>query len=130
MLALCQSADLAGLIKKPLASGFLSGKYAPDATFPLGDIRHGADLRSGPLAERLREVDALRETLTQGGRSLVQGALAWLWARSERVLPIPGFKTAAQVEDSAGAMAHGPLSPEQMAQVDHILGRHIHDAPG
>ena len=29
-------------------------------------------------------------------------ALAWLWARSEKNIPIPGFKTIAQVEDNCG----------------------------
>ncbi|MFO7635638.1 MAG: aldo/keto reductase, partial [Caldilinea sp.] len=58
-----------------------------------------------------------------GGRTLAQGALAWLWARSATTLPIPGFRTVAQVEENCGAMAFGPLTPSQMAQIDAILGR-------
>ena len=39
-----------------------------------------------------------------------QGALGWLWARSEATIPIPGFKTVAQVEENAAALHFGPLS--------------------
>jgi aryl-alcohol dehydrogenase-like predicted oxidoreductase len=36
-------------------------------------------------------------------------------------IPIPGFKTVAQVEENVGAMAHGPLSAEQMRRIDEIV---------
>ena len=50
-------------------------------------------------------------------------ALAWIWGRSEKTVPIPGVKTAAQAEENAGAMQHGPLTPEQIAEIDGLLGR-------
>jgi aryl-alcohol dehydrogenase-like predicted oxidoreductase len=50
-------------------------------------------------------------------------ALAWNWARSPLTLPIPGFRTVKQVEENAGAMAFGPLTPEQMKQIEVILKR-------
>jgi aryl-alcohol dehydrogenase-like predicted oxidoreductase len=59
--------------------------------------------------------------LTRDNRSLAQAALAWLWARSEHTVPIPGFKTAQQVEENVGAMDYGPLSAEQMQEIDDIL---------
>jgi aryl-alcohol dehydrogenase-like predicted oxidoreductase len=69
----------------------------------------------------LQRLAAIREVLTAGGRSLTQGALAWLWARSDILIPIPGFKTVAQAEENAGAMAFGPLSDQQMREVDALL---------
>jgi aryl-alcohol dehydrogenase-like predicted oxidoreductase len=38
-------------------------------------------------------------------------------------VPIPGFKTVAQVRENAGAMEFGPLSREQMQEVERILER-------
>ena len=76
-----------------------------------------------PNPEWLARIDAVREILTSGGRSLAQGALAWIWGRSERTLPIPGFRTVAQVEENARALELGPLTPEQMQEVEAILGR-------
>ena len=61
--------------------------------------------------------------LTSEGRTLAQGALAWIWARSPRTVPIPGFKTVAQVEENCGALAAGPLTADQLAEIDRILGR-------
>ena len=72
---------------------------------------------------RLEQVEALREVLSQGGRTLAQGALGWIWARSERTVPIPGARTVNQIEENAGAMDFGPLTPAQMQEIDHILER-------
>jgi aryl-alcohol dehydrogenase-like predicted oxidoreductase len=38
-------------------------------------------------------------------------------------VPIPGFKTVAQVEENCGAMEFGPLTSAQTAEIDRILGR-------
>jgi aryl-alcohol dehydrogenase-like predicted oxidoreductase len=61
--------------------------------------------------------------LSRDGRTLAQGALAWVWARSPRIIPIPGFRTLAQVEDNIKAVDFGPLAPEQMVEIDKLLGR-------
>jgi len=61
--------------------------------------------------------------LTSGGRTLAQGALAWLLARSGRTVPIPGIRTVAQAEQNAGALRHGPLDEAQLRQIDELLGR-------
>ncbi|NLF74692.1 MAG: aldo/keto reductase, partial [Chloroflexi bacterium] len=67
----------------------------------------------------------LRDILTSGGRTLAQGALAWIWARSERTIPIPGIRTVAQAADNTEAMRFGPLDAAQMRQIDELLGRHV-----
>jgi len=59
--------------------------------------------------------------LTREGHTLAQAALAWLWARSPVTIPIPGFKTVAQVEENAGALEKGPLTDEQMQEIDALL---------
>jgi aryl-alcohol dehydrogenase-like predicted oxidoreductase len=123
VLATCTEFDLASINLAPLMSGFLSGKYSDASTFPEGDWRQRFNLKEGAFAELLKHTKVLREVLTQGGRTLVQGALGWIWARSERAIPIPGFKTVAQVEENAQAMEFGPLRDEQMRQIDEILGR-------
>ncbi|MFD8924903.1 aldo/keto reductase, partial [Streptomyces mirabilis] len=76
-----------------------------------------------PDPDWLARVDALRDILTSGGRTLAQGALAWLWARSPRTVPIPGFRSVAQAEENAGAIARGPLTAAQLAEADRVLGR-------
>ena len=55
------------------------------------------------------------------GRTLAQAALGALWARSERIIPIPGFKTVSQVRENVGALQFGPLSPQQMKAIADLV---------
>ncbi|GAA2520535.1 aldo/keto reductase [Streptomyces longisporus] len=128
MFALCEESGLASINRSPLAMGLLAGKR--QGALEAGDIRsrppawlEGFSEGSGADSDWVARIDALREILTSGGRTLAQGALAWLWARSPRTVPIPGFRSVAQAEQNAGAIAKGPLTAEQLAEVDRILGR-------
>lgn len=128
LLALCERLNLASIIRGPLGMGVLTGKYAPDATFPADDIRHHATwhpaFKNGkPSQDWLDKLAAIRDLLASGGRTLAQGALAWLWSRSPVTVPIPGFRTLAQVEENCHAMQFGPLPADQMAEIERILGR-------
>lgn len=130
MLALCEESDLASVDRSPLAMGLLAGKRRSGEALEAGDIRsrppawlEGFGDGSGADPEWVGRVDALRDVLTSGGRTLAQGALAWLWARSPRTVPIPGFRSVAQAEENAGAMEKGPLSAGQLIEVERILGR-------
>lgn len=121
MLALCQQLNLASVNRSPLARGALSGKYTKDTTFGATDVRRDQWSMETFFVPTLARLDALRDVLTSNGRSLVQGALAWIWARSAKTVPIPGIRTVAQAEENAGAMQFGPLTADQMRQIDEIL---------
>jgi aryl-alcohol dehydrogenase-like predicted oxidoreductase len=120
-LAVCEQEELASIARGPLAQGLLTGKFTPESTLPPDDVRRGWDLRTGEPARRLRVLDAVREVLSAEKRTLAQGALGWLWARSPALIPIPGFKTAAQVEENAGALEFGPLNETQMADLQELM---------
>jgi aryl-alcohol dehydrogenase-like predicted oxidoreductase len=123
MLAVCEELDLASLCKSPLQSGTLTGKFTAATTFPENDGRHGVDFSSGLGAARLEQIAALRPVLARDGRSLTRGALAWILTRSERTIPIPGFKTVAQVDENVGALAAAPLTDDQMEFVETLMER-------
>jgi diketogulonate reductase-like aldo/keto reductase len=74
-----------------------------------------------PAPEWLEWLTAVRGILQGGGRSLAAGALGWILGRSVRTVPIPGFRTVAQVEDNLGAHEHGPLSADELRQVEELL---------
>ncbi|MCX5420370.1 aldo/keto reductase [Streptomyces sp. NBC_00078] len=128
MLALCEESGLASINRSPLAMGLLAGKRQGSAD--AGDIRsrppawlQGFGDGAGVDPQWLSRVDALKEILTSDGRTLAQGSLAWLWARSPHTIPIPGFRSVAQAEQNAGAIAKGPLAAGQLAEIDRLLGR-------
>ena len=120
-LQICERYGLASILRGPLGMGVLTGKFAPDTQLPDDDIRRGWNFKDGGQAQTLKKLDSIRDVLTSGGRTLAQGALSWLWARSDVMIPIPGFKSVAQVEENAGAMQFGPLSGPQMQQIQEIL---------
>jgi aryl-alcohol dehydrogenase-like predicted oxidoreductase len=128
ILALCERENLASINRSPLAMGVLSGKYSLDTTFSKDDVRaytpYYVWFKDGkPSPQSLQKLEAVREILTSCGRTLAQGALAWIWARSDRTIPIPGFKTVQQAEENARAMAFGSLTTEQMREIDVLLER-------
>ena len=130
VLAVCAKYDLAALNRGPLAMGLLTDKYTAETRLAANDVRGAHSpgwmkyFKDGkPNPAWLSKRDAVRDILTSGGRTVSQGALAWLWARSERTVPIPGFRTVAQVQENAAAMQFGPLTPEQMRAIDRLLER-------
>jgi Predicted oxidoreductases (related to aryl-alcohol dehydrogenases) len=119
----CDKFNVASINRSPLARGALSGKYSKETVFPPNDVRTDPWSRDHFLIPTLTGIDKIRDILTSNGRTLVQGALAWIWARSEKTIPIPGFKTVAQVEENVKAMELGPFAPEQMQEINALLGR-------
>lgn len=120
-------AGLRALIRSPLAMGVLSGKYSGSRRVAGHDIRaseqdwmeyfeNGASRTN--LVEQLQSVEALLKT---GGRSLVQGALAWIWAKNAQNIPIPGARTPDQIIELAGALDHGPLPEAIMQEISGLI---------
>ena len=66
----------------------------------------------------LDRAELLRLTLTRQRRTYVQGALAWIWRRGPRTVPIPGFRTVAQVEALVGVPRHGAMSQADLEAVN------------
>jgi aryl-alcohol dehydrogenase-like predicted oxidoreductase len=130
MVSICEEMDLGGINRGPLAMGLLTGKYKPDSKLATNDVRgeHSPGwmkyfVDGKPNPEWLTKVNAIREILTSSGRTLVQGALAWTWGRSEVTIPIPGIRTVTQAVENCQAMQIGPLAEDQMAEIDRILDR-------
>jgi aryl-alcohol dehydrogenase-like predicted oxidoreductase len=71
----------------------------------------------------LQRLQAVREILTSDGRTLAQGALGWILARSDRTIAIPGFKNTVQVEENIGALRFGSLTAAQMQEIERLLER-------
>jgi aryl-alcohol dehydrogenase-like predicted oxidoreductase len=130
IVAVCEEADLACINRGPLAMGILTGKYSAASTLGEDDVRgrrspawmkYFSDGK--PADEWLEKLSRIRELLTSDGRTLSQGAIGWLWARSEKTIPIPGFRTPAQVEENAGALERGPLPREAFEEIEKLLER-------
>ncbi len=127
IIKLCEKSDYAGIANSPLAMGFLSGRFNADSKIGPDDVRgSGFDwvpyfIDGKPKKDFLTKLEAIREILTSGGRSLVQGAIAWVWAQSDCLIPIAGFKSVKQAEENVSAMRFGPLAQDQVGRIASIL---------
>lgn len=120
-LAVCERHGLASIVRGPLSMGLLTGKMSRDTTFADNDTRRVGFDWNGEHGRRLEALDRIRDILTEDGRTLAQGALGWLLARSAAFIPIPGIRTVAQATDNAGVLTAGALTDDQMARIAAAL---------
>ncbi len=97
----CQRQDLGVLARVPLASGYLSGKYKPGATFGNNDVRHRHDAKL--TEQKLQEVERIKREELPAGIDMASWALAWCLKNEAVTAVIPGCKDAKQVAANAKA---------------------------
>lgn len=129
ILHVIEKQKLLSVNRMPLAMGVFSGKYTANTKLQPSDIRNNAFdwmeyFQGGQVVpEVLEMLEAVKDLLQHDGRSVAQGALAWIWARSPNTCPIPGFRTVQQAEQNARALDFGPLPESIMAEIEAILQR-------
>jgi aryl-alcohol dehydrogenase-like predicted oxidoreductase len=122
------------IVRVPLASGLLSGKFTRMTEFAAED--HRAFNRDGAGFDRgetfsgvdydtgLEAVERLRPLVPRGA-TLAQFALRWILSFDAVSVVIPGARRAAQVEDNARAATLPPLDAATMAAVQGIYDEAI-----
>lgn len=110
------------LVRLPLASGLLSGKFTKDTVFAAGDHRHynrdgqkfnvGETFAGLPFEKGVELAGGLRP-LVPPGWSMAQMAQRWILDFPEVSAIIPGASSAAQVGMNTGVSALAPL-PEEL----------------
>jgi aryl-alcohol dehydrogenase-like predicted oxidoreductase len=101
VLPACERQDLGVIARVPLASGFLSGKYLPDAEFGAGDVR----AERKPEVNR-QQIEAARARIAAlpAGTDPASWACAWCLQHPAISTVVPGVKSIAQLESNvAGA---------------------------
>jgi len=117
MLDLCREQDLVSLNRVPLLMGVLTGRWSPETKLEEGDPRAQWFEKEGFL-KVLACVQQIEPYLTSDGRSCVQGALGWIWARSPLTIPLPGFRNMEQMQTLVQSLQFGPLPLEVMQAID------------
>jgi aryl-alcohol dehydrogenase-like predicted oxidoreductase len=104
----------------PLGRGFLTGAITSPDDFGPDDFRRGNPRFQGANFDRnLRLVDEVRALAAEKGCTAGQLALAWVLAQGEDVVPIPGTKRRASLEENAGAAAV-ELSEDDLRRLGEI----------
>jgi aryl-alcohol dehydrogenase-like predicted oxidoreductase len=107
----------------PLARGFLTGALRDVSTLEAGDLRLTMPrFEAQAYAANLQLLDEYAKLARAAHASMAQLALAWVLARGEHVLAIPGTTCKAHLEENLGA-ATVELQPDLIAQLDALINQ-------
>jgi aryl-alcohol dehydrogenase-like predicted oxidoreductase len=120
LLPLLREVGIALVAYSPLGRGFLAGRFRKPEDLAAGDWRRGNPRFQGEnFAKNLQLVDHLRELAARKECTPAQLALAWLLARYDNVIPIPGTSDMKRLEENVGAVGVR-LSKEELERIDQI----------
>jgi aryl-alcohol dehydrogenase-like predicted oxidoreductase len=107
----------------PLGRGFLTGTVQRAESFPEGDFRRNDPRLQGTNFDaNMRIAATVQDLARRKGATPGQVALAWLLARGEDVVPIPGTKRRAYLEENVAA-ADLELTAAELGQLEAALPR-------
>ena len=135
--AMAREKDAGLIIRVPLASGMLSGKFGPDTMFAPGDHRFfnrngmmfdkGETFAGVPYEAGLRAVARLRD-LFPVSTALAHVALRWILLREEVSCIIPGASSSDQVKTNIEAYSIPDFTDDQLQAVNLIYEEEIKPA--
>ncbi len=107
----------------PLGRGFLSGEIRSIDDLEEGDFRRSNPRFMGEnFQKNLDLVEAVKAIAHDRGITAAQLALAWVLAQGDDLVPIPGTRRIATLEDNAAA-ADVVLTPEDLAEIEAVFPR-------
>jgi aryl-alcohol dehydrogenase-like predicted oxidoreductase len=120
VLATVRELGIGFVAYSPLGRGFLSGQIRSVGDLADDDFRkHHPRFQGDNFARNLELVDRVREIADEKGVTASQLALAWVLAQGDDVVPIPGTKRVAYLEENAAA-AQVELTDKDLARLDEV----------
>jgi aryl-alcohol dehydrogenase-like predicted oxidoreductase len=120
VLPLVRELSIGFVAYSPLGRGFLTGQIRSMSQLGAGDFRsENPRFAKGNFEQNLRIVDAVEGVANEAGATPAQVAVAWLLAQGDDIVPIPGTKHVARLEENAAAAAI-KLTTEQLARLSAI----------
>jgi aryl-alcohol dehydrogenase-like predicted oxidoreductase len=121
VLDACRELGIAFVAFSPLGRGFLAGGVRDVGVLPAKDIRLAQPRFQGEnFARNLTLLDRLAAIARENDCTMAQLALAWLLARAEHIVPIPGTTRLDHLEENAGAL-DVRLSSQTVARLDALI---------
>lgn len=118
VLDACRELGIGFVAFSPVARGFLSGAIRSDDYAP-GDMRRALPRFVEPrLSHNMAVMRGFEALAAEAGRTPAQLALGWVLARGDDIVPIPGTRSIAHLEEN---LATVPLDAAELAQVDALF---------
>jgi aryl-alcohol dehydrogenase-like predicted oxidoreductase len=123
VLAACRELGIGFVAYSPLGRGFLTGRIKRFDDLEPDDFRRFSPRFQGENFQRnLELVRHIEELAAQKECTSAQFALAWVLAQGDDVVPIPGTKRRAYLEENVGAVAVH-LTKDDLARIDEMAPR-------
>ena len=121
VLEVCRRLDIGFVPYSPLGRGFLTGAIKSPDDFAADDYRRMNPRFQGEnFARNLALVAKVRELAQQRGCTPAQLALAWVLSRWQHVVPIPGTRRKANLDENLGALTV-TLGAAELAALDAVF---------
>ncbi|MCU0635294.1 MAG: aldo/keto reductase [Gemmatimonadaceae bacterium] len=118
VLATCRALGVGFVAYSPLGRGFLTGAITSPDALAVDDFRRSSPRFQGEhFARNLELVERVRAMASARRCTPAQLAMAWLLARGDDIVPIPGTTRKERLEENVGAVAIR-LGAEELAQLD------------
>ena len=106
VLPTCRELGIGLVAYSPLGRGFLTGRYQNEVSFEDGDFRAGLPrFQPENITTNRSLVEVVVDMAANKGCTPAQIALAWLLAQGDDIVPIPGTRRVAHLEDNLGALS-------------------------
>lgn len=120
VVPLCRALGIGIVAFTPLGRGMFTGAFSSREAFSETDFRRVHPRFQGDAFDvNMRSVDKVRSIAADHGATPGQVALAWLLAKGDDVVPIPGTKRVSYLEENVGAVDI-ELTDEDIAQLDAL----------
>lgn len=121
LLPLCEKLMISFVAYSPLGRGFLTNKIPSLASLEKHDFRYtNPRFQSENFDKNHQLVDALASMAVKKGFTPAQMALAWVLAKSNNIIPIPGTKREKYLEENVEAVKLS-LSDEDILVLDNLF---------
>ncbi|MEW6421536.1 MAG: aldo/keto reductase [Deinococcota bacterium] len=121
VLPTCRELGIGFVAYSPLGRGFLSGQFKSPEDLPADDFRrHNPRFQGENFQKNLRLVEAVQEMAREKNCTPSQLALAWLLAKGNDIVPIPGTKQVKYLEDNLGAL-NVHLSGDDLVRLEAVF---------
>ena len=123
LFAVCDALGVGFVPYSPLGRGFLSGQITSPDDLEEGDFRRSNPRFQGEnFQKNLDLVAAVTAIAADKGVTAAQLALAWVLAQGPNLVPIPGTRRIAALEENAAA-TELELTPEELARIEAAFPR-------